>query len=206
MAGILDSIHQHYVYGRRLRVLSGHLAPLLPPNGHVLDVGCGDGALSGAILRRRPDLHIQGLEVLLRGQPQIPVSSFDGQTLPLADQSVDTVMFADVLHHADDPARLLREAARVAVQSVVIKDHVAQGILAWSTLRFLDRVGNTRHGVALPYNYWTSDEWSAQLLRVGFSAVTWKTALHLYPWPASLCFDRCLHFVAELKRMEADRK
>ena len=55
-------------------------------------------------------------------------------------------MFVDVLHHTDDPMVLLREAGRVASGFVLIKDHTQNGILAGRRLRFMDWVGNARHG------------------------------------------------------------
>jgi hypothetical protein len=62
----------------------------------------------------------------------------------------------------------------------------------------MDRVGNTRHGVALPYNYWRRSQWRQEFERVGLSPRNWNDSLHLYPWPASLLFDRSLHFVSRL--------
>jgi len=199
MADITGSIHERYVAPRRVGILASHLAPLLPENGRVLDVGCADGAVSQAIVRLRPDLHIEGIEVLPRGAPQIIVSAYDGKNIPFPDKSFDAVMLVDVLHHAANPAQLLREAARVAGKCVVIKDHTAEGWLACATLRFMDRVGNARHGVALPYNYWRHAQWQQEFERVGLSPVIWKDSLHLYPWPASLLFDRALHFVSRLQ-------
>ena len=198
MPDIKGYLHERYIAPRRVGILAGLLAPLLPESGRVLDVGCGDGAVSQAILRLRPDLHIEGIEVLSRGTPEISVSAYDGKHIPFSDKSFDAVMFVDVLHHAADPAQLLREGARVASKCVVIKDHTPEGFLAFTTLRFMDRVGNTRHGVALPYNYWRREQWQQEFHRVGLSPVIWKDSLRLYPWPASLLFDRSLHFVSRL--------
>jgi len=198
MTSITERIHQNFVYPRRIDVLSRQLASQLPPNGRVLDVGCGDGEISQAILRARPDLHIEGIEVLLRGTPHIRVSQYDGLNIPFPGNSFDAVMFVDVLHHTNDPSQLLREAARVASQRVVIKDHTADGLLAFKTLRFLDDVGNARHGVALPYNYWKEAQWRSELQKAGLEVSAWNAHLHLYPWPASLFFDRSLHFIAAL--------
>ena len=70
------------------------------------------------------------------------------------------VTFVDVLHHAADPRALLAEGARVARHSLVIKDHLLRGFLAGPTLRFMDRIGNERHGVSLPYDYWRPETWT----------------------------------------------
>ena len=62
-------------------------------------------------------------------------------------------MFCDVLHHAEEPVEIIREAVRVARHCVVIKDHLVQGLFARRTLRLMDFVGNAPHGIVLPYNY-----------------------------------------------------
>ena len=203
MADITGSIHERYVVPRRAAILARHLAPLLPESGRVLDVGCGDGAVSQAILRLRPDLHIEGIEVLPRGAPAIAVPAYDGKNIPFPHKSFDAVMFVDVLHHAADAAHLLREAARVAGKCVVIKDHTADGLFAFATLRFMDRVGNARHGVALPHNYWRRAQWQQEFERAGLTPVIWKNSLRLYPWPASSLFDRSLHFVSRIEGVQS---
>ena len=197
---LLERVHGGYVFQRRVRVLSSLLAKLIPPGARVLDVGCGDGLIAHLISQRRPDVHVEGIDVLLRPQTHIPVTQFDGHIIPYADESFDAVMFVDVLHHTEDPMVLLREATRVARRAVVLNDHTRDGLLAGPTLRFMDWVGNARHGVVLPYNYWSAIRWAAAFgeLRLGMAAR--ETRLGLYPWPASEWFDRSLHFVARLEK------
>jgi ubiquinone/menaquinone biosynthesis C-methylase UbiE len=79
--------------------------------------------------------------VLVWPHTKIPVTAFDGEHLPFPDKSVDVVMFVYVLHHTNDPEVLLREAQRVALKAVVLKDHTRNGLLAYTTLRFMDWVG-----------------------------------------------------------------
>ncbi len=195
----LERLHGGYVHVRRVRVLVDRIAPLLPANATVLDVGCGDGRLAELLLRQRPDVTVTGTDVLVRPDARIPVAAFDGHTLPHADQSVDVVMFVDVLHHTDDPTVLLREAARVARCAIVIKDHVRDGWLAGPFLRFMDRVGNARHGVALPHNYWTRAQWDAAKATLRLRAAVYETGLKLYPPPVDWLFGRSLHFLARLE-------
>jgi len=164
---LVGGLHANLVFGRRIRVLARHIAPLLPRDASVLDVGCGDGLLGRTIRSLRPDLALTGMDVLVRPRTHIPVQEFDGLTLPLDKMAVDVVLLVDVLHHADDPMRLLKEAARVARQAIVIKDHVQASWLDRQTLRIMDWTGNAAHGVALPYNYWTAKEWTLALQRIG---------------------------------------
>jgi SAM-dependent methyltransferase len=200
---MIGSAHEKLVYGRRIEVLARHLAELLPRNASVLDVGSGDGLLASKVESVRRDLRILGVDVLVRPQTHIPVRQFDGVLLPFADDAFDVVMMVDVLHHADDQAALLREVARVAKRAVVIKDHYADGLLATPTLRFMDWVGNARHGVSLPYSYWSSERWRRELAAVGLRVAQQRERLGLYPWPASLLFERRLHFVAVLEKTAA---
>ena len=195
---LLERVHGGYVYGRRVRTLSGHLARLLPPRARVLDVGCGDGLMAQAILERRPDLDLRGIDVLVRPRTHIPVSGFDGRVIPYGEASFDVVMFVDMLHHTPDPMVLLREALRTARRAIVIKDHTRDGWLAGPTLRLMDYVGNARHGVALPFNYWSRRRWQATFQALGLRADVWENALGIYPRPARWLFDRSLHFLARL--------
>jgi len=192
--------HNKLVSNRRVQVLADWFAKLLPPEVGVLDVGCGDGLISALLLQKRPDITVRGVDVLPRVRAYIPVEIFDGSTLPFASASFDVVIFSDVLHHTVNASILLREARRTAKLNVLIKDHYRQGLVANARLRFMDWVGNARFGVALPYNYWTPEQWHTAWRKIGLQPVHLETKLGLYPKPADWIFGGKLHFVALLKR------
>ena len=198
--GVLDSVHGGWVHERRVRVLSSHLAELVPADAHVLDVGCGDGRISALVAEARPDLTVTGLDIAARDDAQVPVEPFDGVTIARADRSVDAVMLVDVLHHADDPMALLDEAARVVNRAIVLKDVTPLGPLSASTLRFMDWVGNARHGVPLPYNFWSQEEWRRAFADLDLSVRDLRRRLGLYAWPWRLVFEKRMHFVLRLER------
>ena len=62
----------------------------------------------------------------------------------------------------------------------MIKDHLTDGLLAVPTLRFMDRVSNARHGVVLPYNYWSHARWLEAFATLGLTPEVWKKSLGLY--------------------------
>jgi SAM-dependent methyltransferase len=191
-------LHRRWIHARRVRVISDHLGPLLGPGFHVLDVGAGDGRLAARLATTRSDLQIRCVDVQTRPTSAFLVERFDGRQLPFGDRHFDAALLVDVLHHASDPLGLLAEAQRVA-RVVLIKDHALEGWFADSTLRFMDWVGNARHGIPLPFNYWTRAAWIEAFEGMDLNIRSWQTPLGMYPWPASLLFDRGLHFVAALE-------
>lgn len=196
---MLAAVHDKLVFGRRIRRLAAAMTERLPANARVLDVGCGSGDLAALIMQLRPDVTIEGIDVLVRPGTAIPVHAYDGHTIPFGDNSFDAAIVVDVLHHTDDPAAVLGEIARVA-PIVIIKDHLRNGIAARPTLRFMDWVGNAAHGVRLPYNYLSKREWTRVWRGLGLGTSAFATRLALYPRPFSWLFDRGLHFVTVLSR------
>jgi SAM-dependent methyltransferase len=195
---LIESLHDRHIVNRRIRVISSHLSNLMPERVSVLDVGCGDGKIAWLLGQQRPDLKLTGVEVLVRDNTPIPIQPFNGQELPFSDNSFDVVSFVDVLHHCTQPMELLREAHRVARREIIIKDHCLMGIAAHTTLRFMDWVGNHRYGVALPYNYWRSDQWQFAFADLKMVVEEYRGQLGLYCWPFSMLFDRKMHFMARL--------
>lgn len=194
----VGKLHGKYVHGRRVEQLYKHLGRLLTDDSEVLDVGCGDGLISSLIAENRKDINIRGIDVLVRGKTKIPVTEFDGETIPFPDKSFDAVVFVDVLHHTLDPMKLLREAVRVSKKHIVLKDHLRDGFLANATLSFMDWVGNKPHGVVLPYNYWRENQWRTAFEELNLNILAWQNKLDLYGQPADLIFGRNLHFIAKL--------
>lgn len=106
---------------------SRRIAPLfldwldVAPGGRWLDVGCGTGALSGAILERRAPQSVIGLDrspgfvAYARQQVPDPRARFvaaDAQALPLAEASADAAVAALVLNFVPQPERAVAGMAR----------------------------------------------------------------------------------------------
>ena len=175
----------------------------MPAGARVLDVGCGDGLIGSLIQANRPDLDLSGIDIAVReGENHIPVSEFDGLSIPFASNAFDVVMLVDVLHHADEPMTLLGEAARVARRAIVLKDVTPLGPLSDATLRFMDWVGNARHGVPLPYTFWSQSEWRAAFSELHLTVEEERRRLGIYPPPWNLLFEKRMHFILRLRPAE----
>lgn len=199
---LLEKVHGSYIHNRRARILSRQLSQLLPDRGRILDIGCGDGLLGSLLQQEKPNTSITGVEVMLRKETHIPVEIFDGHRVPFDDDAFEAVMLVDVLHHTDGPDALLREAVRVARDSIVIKDHINDGLGAETTLRLMDRISNCRHDVALPHNYWSRQKWLDTFAALNLNVEAWMDHLGLYPLPLDWIFGRSLHFIAKLRRVD----
>jgi SAM-dependent methyltransferase len=111
---------------RRARHLAGRIGPHLPTGATLLDIGSGTGHNAQALLAWGArtcteadvvDFHVVG------GGPVL----FDGARLPFADRVVDACLLAFVLSYTDDPATLLRDAARVASRRVLVLQSIPRG-------------------------------------------------------------------------------
>jgi ArsR family transcriptional regulator len=101
------------------RALGGLLPPLI-----VADLGCGEGYLTieaaawagrvFAIDRSEPALRRAHQLARRRRVRNIIWKRGDLERVPLPDASVDLVLLSQALHHAEDPARALAEAVRIA--------------------------------------------------------------------------------------------
>jgi 2-polyprenyl-3-methyl-5-hydroxy-6-metoxy-1,4-benzoquinol methylase len=88
----------------------------------VLDLGCGFGAYSGALMKE--GLSCVGCDINLdhlrkAAASGLPVANVDS-VLPFRDKAFDTVIILEVLEHVEDVERVLGEAFRVARKNVLI--------------------------------------------------------------------------------------
>lgn len=191
-----EKLHERFIRSRRTRILHKKLARLLPEGeSSLLDIGCGDGAVAALLMEANPQIQVKGIDILVRDQTEIPVRPFDGRSIPFESGAFDFSMLVDVLHHSENPLRLLQEAVRVSRSGVIIKDHLLQGIFARQTLKCMDDTHNRRFGVSLPYHYWTPAEWESAFRGLGLETSFYENRLQLYPAWADWIFGRKLDFM-----------
>lgn len=100
------------------------LVGLLPDDvGSLLDIGTGTGRILEVLARHaeratgidqsREMLTVARTNLARAGLRNVEIRQADMYLLPFASMSVDVVSIHQVLHYAEDPAAVLREAARV---------------------------------------------------------------------------------------------
>lgn len=89
---MIRQLHNRLVFGRRIQILEQHLSHMIPVGSRVLDVGCGDGAIDKLILKGRPDISIDGIDILMRHHAHILVTQYSGKNFPFPDKAFDAVI------------------------------------------------------------------------------------------------------------------
>jgi ArsR family transcriptional regulator len=153
--GAPDTNARQLVPGRSWAAWARALGHLLPPLV-VADLGCGEGYLTIETSRwaskviaidRSPDVLKRARALAARRRvANVTWKRGELESLPIGDATVDVALFSQALHHADDPARALREAARILVPGgrVLVLD-LREHEEAWVRERLADRwLGFTR--------------------------------------------------------------
>ncbi|KAI0946712.1 hypothetical protein AcW1_010103 [Taiwanofungus camphoratus] len=125
-----------YMQGHQESVLRSHkwrtaansaayLLPVLKPDMHILDVGCGPGTITADFAALVPQGQVIGLEsapevleqaremAVARGLTNIEFVTGDAHALAFPDGTFDIVHAHQVLQHIPDPIRALREMRRI---------------------------------------------------------------------------------------------
>jgi ubiquinone/menaquinone biosynthesis C-methylase UbiE len=121
------------------RWVEKYLCPLLPRDGHVLEVGCGPGVLAFAAARERPTATVTGVDISparfagrAAGAPRnVRLREGDAVDLPFADRTFDLVYSRFLLEYLPDKQRAVGEMARVCSPGgrVLLQD--LDGQLLW---------------------------------------------------------------------------
>ncbi len=155
------------------------IAQLVPQGAHVLDLGCGDGALLQMLTQQRGctgyGIEIDDANVLAcveRGINVLQLNLHQGLA-GFKDQSFDVVLQIDTLQHLRNAETMLRETARVGRIGIVAFPNFAHWPNRLSVLR--GRMPVTKR---LPYQWYDTPN-----IRVGtyqdFEALARKNGLKI---------------------------
>lgn len=161
-----DTWHSGNPYERYMGRWSRQLAPRFldwlgePPGRRWLDVGCGTGALSSAILEAGAPQALSGVDpsegflatARERLGPRVELHRATAAAIPLPDAAVDVAVSGLVLNFVPDAPAALREMARVTVDggrvAVYVWDYAGRMDLIrtyWDTAAELDPAALGQH-------------------------------------------------------------
>jgi SAM-dependent methyltransferase len=144
------------------------MSPGLRPGARLLEIGSGPGSLYEALRERGHDVIAVDIDDSSFDERLRPLI-FDGETLPFKLNAFDVSILSTTLHHADDPDRLIAEAARVAPRVIVIEDiHVSEAQRRLTLLA--DSVTNLQFR-GHPHNNRDDAGWRAAFARAGLEVV-----------------------------------
>ena len=155
------------------------IARLVPVRSHVLDLGCGDGALLELLMRQHQctgygieydDANV--LACVQRGVNVLQLNLLHGLSA-FDDQSFDVVLQIDTLQHLRNAETMLRETARVGRIGIIAFPNFAHWPNRLSVLR-----GRMPVNARLPYEWYDTPN-----IRVGtfkdFEALAKKNGLKI---------------------------
>ncbi|MDO8730344.1 MAG: SAM-dependent methyltransferase, partial [Candidatus Omnitrophota bacterium] len=86
----------------------------------------------------------------------------------------------------------------VCKNTLIIKDHFCETAFDRTLLGFMDKIGNSRHGIASTGNYLSEKEWKVLFKKLGLRIIELKRGLKIHPAVIRWLFHSRLHFIAVL--------
>lgn len=198
-----DAIIRGYSWGRfkifRQRFLD-EIGQYLPERGRVLDIGCGFGLFSLYYAQIHPELEITGfdlspgrVEMAKRAAAKIGAdrASFRVQNaIDLrAEERFDAIYMLDVIHHVgpENVTKLLSEVRASLAPGGVLLVKELDTEPAWQ--RIFAHVLDLAMSPSSPPRYWSNQELSSELERLGFD-VKRHAMVDILPYPHVLYIAR----------------
>jgi ubiquinone/menaquinone biosynthesis C-methylase UbiE len=146
---------------------------------YILDLGCGSGIVASEF-KKFFGTKIEGVDIVDKRVIQMPFTLYDGKNIPLSDNSFDVVLINFVLHHCEDPIKVLSEAKRVAKGKIIIYEDLPENVY----LKFICDL----HGKSFAWlfrndkescNFKKDAEWKEAFRKMGLKLIFEKNIL---PW------------------------
>jgi SAM-dependent methyltransferase len=110
--------------GRRSELIYNQIRKYLV-GPRVLDLGCGDGLVANRVARDGFEVQMSDIVDYRAPSVNLPFAKpLEGEPLPFASSSFDTVLLLTVLHHANCPLQVFAEALRVCRARIIVIESV----------------------------------------------------------------------------------
>ncbi|MCH8741950.1 methyltransferase domain-containing protein [Patescibacteria group bacterium] len=186
------------------KVICRECEDFIEKGSKILDLGCGRGVLTNAI-KNYFQAKVVGVDIKdQRIVKNFPFRIYNGEKLPFPDNSFDIVFLSYVLHHTEDPKKVISEAKRVTKKKIIIFEDLPEGIFGILMSKF----HHTAYSVIFNHKAFhrkTRKGWEKSFneldLRVVSSKRIKKWIVWLFPLP-----QKRIMFVLEKKRVPAHHR
>ena len=123
--------------------------------GKVLDIGAGRCYIAKEL--KSNNLKVACLDIKNLSRTDMKVVVYDGRNIPFNTNSFDSALIAYVLHHCEEPIKVLNETLRVCKGNIVIFEDTKPSPVT----NAMDFLSNKLRGVATPFKFKPEREWLA---------------------------------------------
>ncbi len=158
---------------KRAKSISQMFSGLINSGDKVIDIGLGNGIIAKQI-KDAFGADIEGVDVVDYNNSEIKNTIYDGLHLPFEENSFDSAIILETLHHCNDMIQVLKETRRVVRKKVIILEDIYENLYEKYTLLFHDYISNARKGVKCPYYFQTKERWREIFSEIGLKIVSEK--------------------------------
>jgi 2-polyprenyl-3-methyl-5-hydroxy-6-metoxy-1,4-benzoquinol methylase len=160
---------------RRARLFVETFGEFIAKEGEILDIGAGICDIDKLLIDE--GYQVTPLDIQNLSFNTITPLLYDGKTLPCKNGAFDTALILTVLHHTQDPARLVAEAQRAAKRVIIIEDVYDTTFRKYLTF-FVDSFLNLEFS-GHPHSNKADQQWRALFRALGMKLTATKT-LHSF--------------------------
>lgn len=117
------------IYQTAAKKMCEECQDFIKQGSQLLDIGCGSGIVIETF-GNHFKAKVVGTDIEDNRVLPIAFRLIDNGNLPFPKNSFDAVLITYVLHHAQDPFKLLQEAKRVSRNKIIIYEDLPEGFLA----------------------------------------------------------------------------
>jgi SAM-dependent methyltransferase len=131
---------RNFWFRARNRILTWMFGQYVPPDGEILEIGCGNGYVITGLRAMLPKAKLSGSEILINGLgfakkrlPDVTLMQIDARNIPFSEH-FDAIGAFDVIEHIEEDERVLSQIYASLKPGGHVIITVPQHVWLWSAL------------------------------------------------------------------------